>query len=560
MSARTTPPDPANVASSASERKACAGHVGQALCRPEAFPAPRPRRVDLVETHLSWVLLTETYAYKVKKPVAFSFVDFRQLESRRLACEAEVALNRRLAGDVYLGTLPVRRAPDGGLTLATEGPGEVVDWAVHMRRLPDASRADNLLARGALDAPMIDGVAARLATFHRDARCDAETAEFGRLAVVAANVEENFRDTRDEIDELLSLDEAHALERGQLSFLRANEGLLERRIQAGRVRDGHGDLRLEHVYMERVGAAGPSHLSIIDCIEFNARFRFADVCADVAFLAMDLVEHGRPDLAERLLSQYARSSDDYDLYGLVDFYEAYRAHVRAKVATFVAHGEGTDDELRAQKTAEARRHFALAIAATRRSPVPPMVIAVGGVIASGKSTVADALSSQMCIPVVDADRTRKHMLGLSETEHVDETPWSGAYSLGFTRQVYDEVLRRAGVVLASGRSVVIDASFRSRALREQARALAHAAAVPFLLVECRADRNTCLGRLAVRARDTAQASDGRAEIWDEFSASFEPVVEFGPEEHLVVDTSHAWSSTIEAIRLRVPMWPAGAIP
>jgi aminoglycoside phosphotransferase family enzyme/predicted kinase len=534
-------------ATSAPLRTPC---VARDLCRPEAYPEPRPLAVELVETHLSWVFLTRDSAFKVKKPVSYSFVDFRRVEARRAACEAEVTLNRRLSSDVYLGVVPVRQS-GGGLTLS--GDGEIVDWAVHMRRLSDATRGDRLLARGALDARRVDALAERLARFHAEARCDTETAAFGALPTVAGNVAENFRETTQMVGELMSPDEARALERSQLAFLRSQESLLARRMAEGRVRDGHGDLRLEHVYFEE------GDPRIIDCIEFSERFRFGDVCADVAFLAMDLVEHGRPDLGELFIARYARSAGDYDLYALVDFYEGYRAHVRAKVASYVANDADASHQLRLEKSAEARRHFILAVASARRSLLPPMVVAVGGVIASGKSTVAEAIAEQMSCPVIDADRTRKHMLGVPETRRLDETAWSGAYDRSVTRRVYEEVMREAGVVLASGRSVVLDASFRSVQMRKDARALAHAHALPFLFVECHAGRATCLARLEERAKGAA-VSDGRAAIFDDFCRAFDPVLELTDAEHAVVDTSRPWSTTLEELRPRVPMWPLAPLP
>jgi len=526
------------------------GVIAEDLLRPEAFPGRPPPRVELVETHLSWVFLTERAAFKVKKPVDFGFVDFRTVEARRRACDAEVVLNRRLAKDVYVGVVPVRRDAEGRLSFASGD--EVVDWAVEMRRLPDAARADLLLARGALTGEQVDAVAERLAEFHWHARCDAETASFGAAEVIEANVAENFAQTRDDIGRYISAAEAAAIEQDHRGFLRDKGALLRARAQAGRVRDGHGDLRLEHLYLEDGG------LQVIDCIEFNDRFRFGDVCADVAFLAMDLAEHGRVDLAERLLARYARAADDYDLYSVVDFYESYRAFVRAKISTFLARDEGAPAPLRLRAEAEARRHFLLALSSSRRALVAPVLVAVGGLIAAGKSTVSEAIANEMSAPIVDADRTRKHMLGVAETVHVNDASWKGAYDPAFTTHVYEEVLRRAGAVLASGRSAVIDASFRSRTMRGDARALAKAQGVPFVLVECRADLDVCRQRLVERAK-TASVSDGRLEVFDDFCARFEAIDELAAAEHVVLDTTRPLTETLAILRPRVAAWPAGLV-
>lgn len=507
--------------------------------------------VELVETHISLVFLVGSDVYKVKKPVSLGFLDFRTLEQRRDACEAEVELNRRLAPGVYLGVVPVRRTRDGTHHLGDDG--EIVDYAVHMVRLPDERRADRLIAAGALDGPTIDRVAAHLARFHASARCDEAIARFGEPDAIAISVRENFAQTRNVVGAHLDPAQAAEVERWQLDFLRDRAALFRRRAQSGRVRDGHGDLRLEHLYVGEDGS-----LTIIDCIEFNDRFRYADVCADLAFLSMDLAWHGRVDLSERLLAAYAREAGDYDSYALVDFYESYRAYVRAKVATMLAADASVDHETRARAAAEARRYFLLALSSERRSLVGPAVVAVGGVIASGKSTIATKLGESLGGPIVEADRTRKQMLGVAPTQPIDEASFAGAYDPTFTERVYDEVLRRASVVVESGRPVVLDASFRSVDLRRRARELAAAHGVPFRFVECRASREVCMVRLAARERARG-ISDGRRAIFDDFAARWEPVTELPHEEHVVLDTSRPLAESLAAVEAHVETWPRGLV-
>jgi aminoglycoside phosphotransferase family enzyme/predicted kinase len=520
------------------------------LLRPEAYGALRPTTVRLVETHISQVFVLERDVFKTKRPVDLGFLDFTTLERREAACRAEVLLNARLAPDVYLGVVPVRL--DGHGLASLSGDGAIVDWAVHMRRLPDERRADVLLARGELDARAIDVIAVRLAHFHAGGLSDSRTAELGSPEAIARNVEENVAQTRQVIDAYVP-EGAAEIVRCQTAFLRDHEALFAQRAATGHVRDGHGDLRLEHVYLE-----DQNEPIIIDCIEFNERFRFADVCADVAFLSMDLEAHGRVDLAERLLARYARESNDFDLYALVDFYESYRAFVRAKIATFLATDPDVDEGARTHAATEARRHFLLALAMDRRSLLAPAVVAVGGIIASGKSTIAESVAGEMGAPVVDADRTRKSMLGVDAVQPMHEAAWTGAYDVGFTDRVYAEVLRRAGVVLTSGRPVVIDASFRSPALRSLARQLAIVHGVPFRFVECRADPDVCRARLVERAR-TAGVSDGRLAVFDAFRSRFEAVTELPREEHVVLDTTRPVEESVAFLRGHVPSWPVGLV-
>ncbi len=521
------------------------------LLRTEAYPAPLPSAVEFIETHISWVYLLDGDVYKLKKPVSLGFLDFSTIEKRRAACEAEVRLNARLSPSVYCGVVPVGRSEDQRCSIGGTGP--TVDWAVHMVRLEEARRADQLLLRGQLTTDAIDAIAKRLAQFHATARCDAETARFGLPEAIAINIEENFAQTRDVIADYVSPKDADEIVRWQSSFLREHAALFEQRIAAKRVRDGHGDLRLEHIYLDRIEAP-----IIIDCIEFNDRFRFADVCADIAFLSMDLAAHGRVDLSERLLAQYAREANDFDLYSVVDFYESYRAFVRGKISAMVAADDGLDATLRARAALEARRYFLLALSADRRSLLQPALVAVGGIIASGKSTIADRIGAAMGAPVIDADRTRKAMIGVEPTRPMHDAAWQGAYDPVFTEQVYAEVLRRAEVVLASGRPVVVDASFRSRAMRAAAREMACAHKVHFRLVECHAALSLCRERLIAREQEVA-VSDGRGEIFDDFCARFEPVLELPTTEHIVLDTTRAIEQAVGALYAHLDTWPLGFV-
>jgi uncharacterized protein len=514
------------------------------LCHDLADPG-----TQIVHTHISLVLLGAGEVWKIKKPVDFGFLNFTTLQARREACEAEVELNRRLAPDVYLGVVAITRDADGRLRL--RGEGAPVEWAVHMRRLRDADRADVRVAEGRLSRADLTQVASKLAAFHAQARSDEHTASFGDVKVIERNVLENFAQTRETVTHHVTPEQAAEIERWQRSFLRDQAETIASRVATGRVRDGHGDLRLEHVYLDDDG-----EVRIIDCIEFNERFRYADVAADIAFLAMDLARVGHVELAEHFVAAYARAAQDYDLYAVLDFYESYRAYVRAKITSLLAEDPEVDSPTRERASLETRLHYLLALASERRSLLEPQVVAVGGVIASGKSTIAEHLASELSAPIVDADRTRKHMLGVRETEAVLDGSWSGAYDPAFTDEVYAEVFRRAAVVLESGRPVVIDASFRSRALRQRARELAEVHGVSFRFVECSVEPDVSRARLRERARGRS-VSDGRLEIFDAFVRKWEPVQEIPADQHLVLDTSRSIDVNVEHLRRHMATWPRG---
>lgn len=516
------------------------GSLPNDLARPE---------LTLVETHISWVFLGAQEVWKVKKPVNFGFLDFCSREQRRAACEAEVRLNRRLAPDVYLGVVPITAGGDGKMRLGGEGPP--VDYAVHMRRLSEPARADVRLATGQLDAEDIDEVAITLARFHGDSAPLAAEAQTASVDFVAQNIRENFGQTRGLIERHLEPAQARELEEWQLGFIDRNIELLHARATAGRVRDGHGDLRLEHVYFEPPGA-----VTIIDCIEFNERFRLADVCCDLAFLAMDLAYHDRVDLSERLLATYAREANDYDLYRLVDFYQSYRAHVRAKVSLLLAADPAVSPTAREAARQQARRYFLLALAEERRALAEPAVIAVGGIIASGKSTIATHIGARLGAPVIASDHTRKFLAGVDPERQLGTSHFSGAYAPERTEQVYSELWERAGAVLSSGRSVVLDASFRAQRHRDAARALAERHGLPFYFVECQAPEQQLRQRLAARARAPGHVSDAREDLLSAFAARWEPEATLPAGQHLLVDTTAPTEVTIERLGEALPFWPA----
>lgn len=499
---------------------------------------------ELRETHISLVFLGETTVYKVKKPVELGFLDFRTLADRRRACDAEVALNARLAPGVYHGVVPIVRGPDGVHRLGAHATGgearDPVEWAVEMTRLPDDQAAHVRLAQGRFGMDDVERIARTLARFHAEAATDPRIAAFGSRAVIEQNVRESFAQTAQSALGYLGAEGLQKVRAFQLGFLATHGELLERRVAAGRVRDGHGDLRLEHCYLDDQGG-----VTVLDCIEFNDRFRYGDVCADLAFLSMDLERHDRHDLAEHLLSCYAHENGDHDLYGVVDFYESYRAYVRAKVSSMLADDEHASAEARARARAEARAHYLLAMACACPPLDPAALYAVGGVIGTGKSTTARRLARLCAAPVIEADRTRKELLRVTPTTGLRDAPFEGRYDAATTARTYAELLRRAEVVLRSGRPAVLDASFRARDDRRAARALAERLAVPFLFVECVAPLEVCRQRLAQRALDPSVVSDARSELLEAFAQRYERVDELPPELHLRLDTT-ADEAAIEA--------------
>lgn len=501
------------------------------LARPEAYPAPRPTTIRLITTHISWVFITDHEVWKLKRPVDYGFVDYTTLERRRHFCHEEVRVNGRLAPGVYLEVVPVRL--DKGRHAFTSD-GTVVDYAVRMRRLSDTASAESLLRHGHLSHEHLSRLAGRLAAFYA---ASPPASSWGSGDILRANVEENFAQVRPFIGRFVEPDTFEAVRAWQLGCLSRDANAFETRQAQGRIRDGHGDLRLEHVYFE-------SHEPVvIDAIEFNERFRVADVAADVAFLAMELDARSRPDLAASFLAVFAMESADYDLYAVVDFYLSYRAWVRGKVASFLASDASTGSEKAQRKAREAERLFALARAYSEPRVELGPVIAVGGLIGAGKSTLAHALGRSLGFPIIDSDRTRKALAGVPATKQAAAEAYTGA----FTRQTYDELFRRADVVLESGRGVILDATFRDRALRLRARELAIRRARPFRFVEAVSDDATLRARLRARATGGVSVSDATEELLDRIRREFEPVTELAPAQHVPVRTTLPLSAQVEAV-------------
>lgn len=468
-------------------------------------------RAELRETHVSWVLLFEDEVLKLKKPVRFAFLDFSTLEARRLACEAEVALNRRLAADVYLDVVPITRDASGRHRTGGEGP--VVEWAVHMKRLDDSERADVLLARGLFDVDHVRRLAERLVRFHAEAELVDEPEGPGSVSVLRAHAEENLEALASRLASVLGESGATELATRHRTELERIAPLLDRRRRDGRVRDGHGDLRLDHVYYD-----AERNVRVLDCVEFDRAFRVADVAADVTFFAMSLRKASEDGLAEAFLAHVARDSADHALYALDRFYETYWALVRAKVvAARAAQSEG---ESAASASSEADALVRLAARLAAPPPSAPVLVGIGGPIGVGKSAIAGRLAETLGAPMLESDRLRKQLAGVSPTTSLAGGAFADAYSAGATDRVYAELLDRARIVLESGRPVVVDASFRERDRRDAFRRLAETLGVTHAFVACEAPRAVLEARLAAR-EGASVVSDARLDLLDAFLARYE---------------------------------------
>ena len=321
----------------------------KALLDPKAYPETT-RQVELVQTQMSFVFLTDDYVYKVKKPVNLGYLNYTTLEKRYFYCQKEVELNRRLCSDVYLEVVPVSRER-GDIIMG--GRGEAIEYAVKMCRLPQEAMMDVLLANNRVVPEMVASVAQKLVEFHQHAETNDTISAFGELDIITQNTEENFTQTDKYIGNTISQEKYQHIKAYTDNFIEKNAALFHKRIKDGRIRDCHGDLHAAHICFA-------NGICIYDCIEFNDRFRYCDIASEVAFLAMDLDHYGRADLSDGFVSAYVEMSQDKELLTLLNFYKCYRAYVRGKVESFKLDDPHISQEEKAKVLAVARRYFELA--------------------------------------------------------------------------------------------------------------------------------------------------------------------------------------------------------
>jgi len=501
-----------------------------ALLCPDAYPHST-QDIRLVETHISYVFLTGEIVYKIKKPVTFSFVDYHTLEQRRHFCRREVALNRVLAPDVYQGVVTVR-SDKGHIHIGRRG--RILEYAVQMRQILAEQFLSARIAAGRVAPEAIDMVAERLASFYQHARTGPQVSRWGTSQRLRENARENFAQMVGTGERYISAAKEQYIEAFTERFLQQAEALLRRRIAQGFVRDGHGDLRAEHVFY--VGEPQkPADIGVIDRLEFGARYRCGDVAADLAFLEMDLRAQGRPDLAERLIGAYVGISNDFDVLELLPYYGCYRAYVRGKVESLRAEAAVSGSAAQREATARARRFFNLAFAYAGGVDRPALVL-VSGLMGTGKTALAHELARRSGAVVVSSDVLRKEQAQIAPSKRRLDAYNSGLYTPERTAATYTAMLERARQLLADGTLVILDASFKRRRDRAAARRLAQEVGVPLLVIECVAPAAVVRERLEHRMEEGTSISDGRWELYAQQQADFEPITELEQTEHLVLET------------------------
>lgn len=472
------------------------------------------------ETHISWVFLAGERVYKLKKPLVLDFLDYGSSARRRRMCEAEVRLNRRLAPDIYLGVRGVAETSDGAELVAADDP-RAVDFVVEMRRYEERDTLAARLARGEIEPAQIRKVGRALACFHARAP-QAATKSRPELVVerrFARNLHElrDCTEQRDEAGRLLSL------ERFVHAYVGAHAQTFRARAREGMVRDGHGDLRAEHVLVN-------GDVQAVDCVEFDPELRELDVADDLAFLICDLVARGGEQLVKPLVDAYRDAGGDPGDQSLVAFFAIDHALVRAKVALVRASQLDPRSAEHSEASALARDLIALAERFSWHARLP-LAIVVCGLPASGKSHLAHALAERAGLPCLSSDETRKRLAGVRATQRAP----SDTYTAAWNARTYAELGRVAADEVAGQGGAIVDATFRHATDRHRF-AEAFAAAAPLLFIECLAPAAVLTERAAHRQRDRGRVSDADPHVVARAQRSWEPLDEVSAGAHVALRT------------------------
>ena len=513
------------------------------LLRPAAFPHPSAD-IALRETHISWVILGGEFAYKIKKPVNFGFLDFSTPELRRHFCEQELALNRRYAPAIYLGLARITADPEGP---RFDGDGPVIDYAVKMRRFDESQLLDNIAARGELERPLVRAVARELAERQHDAPVchpGPDSDEPGSPAVLREAMAQNFRQVRDYQLAPHQIEQLNAVERWSLARYAQLKPLLEHRAASGMVIDGHGDAHLGNI------ALIDGAVRLFDCIEFNTALRVMDSIGEIAFLSMDLEARGHGGEAHCVLTDYLEYRGDYAGLPLLQLYRCYFAMVRAKVA-LLREPAGTGSIQSSGAYSEFCRY--LCLAHNYCQPTAIFLAITHGVSGTGKSTVADGLVAAGGAVRLRSDVERKRLFGLAPEQRSGPADQQRLYSAAMSRQTFDRLEELALITLEAGFAVIVDATFLHRRTRDQFRHLAERLALPFVIIDCSGAPTAQLRRrLELRQQQGKDASEAGVTVKEDQLGVDQPPADVELAHRMAVDSSEdagvLWQRLQEALQ------------
>lgn len=482
----------------------------QRMCQPSFYPHPVVEPIRLIQTHVSYVLLTGDYAYKVKKPVNFGFLDYSTLEQRRHFCAEELRLNQRTAAALYLEVLPISQEGDR-YRLGGDPP---VEYAVKMVQFPQDTLLSTLYGRGDLTEDLIRTLAEAVAQFHLQADTNDHIRAFGSVAQIRQAFDENYEQTQVYVggpQTQAQLEGTQAYTDGVFAHQAA---LFQRRVDQNWIRACHGDLHLNNLCYWQ------DQLYLFDCIEFNEPFRYVDVMYDVGFVVMDLLAKDCRALATAFLNHYVEQTGDWDGLQLLPLYISRQAYVRAKVTSFLLNDPAIDGETKAQASQTAARYYHLAWSVVQ--PQTGRLYLMAGLSGSGKSTSARELARQTGAIHLRSDAVRKHLAGVPLHQWGDQS----LYSAAMTQATYDRLIDLGLTLATAGFTVILDAKYDRQALRQTALDRAQQAGLTAHILHCTAPPAVLEARVHQRSGDIADATVAvlQQQVMDPFTEAEQPWV------------------------------------
>lgn len=484
------------------------------LRRPECFPHP-VSDFHIMETHISFILLTGDHAYKFKKPVNLGFLDFSRAPQRRIYCEEELRLNRELAPDLYEGLVRIT----GDLERPElDGDGPLLEYAVKMHQFDEAMRLDHVTERGELTKAHIDQLADTLARFHQSTATAQPETSYGEPAEVRRPVLENFRQISQYLDDPGALNTLDRIRRWTEQSLLMLKGDFQQRRLDGWIRECHGDLHLGNIALYQ------GRIQLFDRLEFSESLRWIDTMNDLAFLVMDLGQRGHRNLAMRLMNRYLELTGDYLGLGVLRFYIVYRAMVRAKVAILQAQQRKEKGEDHGEQDETFAHYLDAALRYTQPPELTPLIITYG-LSGSGKTWLSARLSESLGALRARSDVERKRMFAGQGDEKVPSAIGHGMYRPDVTRETYRRLHAIAYMILDAGCPAILDATFLDRDYRELMKRLATGLGMPFVILDVQAPEDTMRARVAARGREKQDASDAGLEVLQHQLDTREPLGE-----------------------------------
>ncbi|MGB3310008.1 MAG: AAA family ATPase [Nodosilinea sp.] len=462
----------------------------QQMCQPEFYSHPVAEPIRLLQTHVSYVLLTGDYAYKLKKPVNFGFLDYSTLEKRHHFCHEELRLNQRGAGPLYLEVVAIGQVGD----TYQLGSGTPVEYAVKMVQFPQDTLLSALYDRGELTDALMEELAVAVADFHLGAETSDHIRSFGAVEQIRQAFDENYAQTEGFVGGPQTQSQFDGTKAYTDSFFVAHPDLFERRVAQNWIRACHGDLHLNNLCRWR------DRLYLFDCIEFNEPFRYVDVMYDVGFVVMDLLSKDCAGLATVFLNHYIERTGDWEGVQLLPLYISRQAYVRAKVTSFLLGDPSVDEDTKRQASETAAGYYRLAWSVCQ--PRSGRIYLMAGLSGSGKSTTAGLLASQINAIHLRSDAVRKHLAEVPLDRRGDDS----LYTPAMTEQTYDRLLTLGIALAQAGYPVILDAKYDRASLRQNAIERIQSAELPLAILHCTAPTTVLEQRVRDRAGDIADAT------------------------------------------------------